>query len=180
MNTGASGCLADFNLSLWGSGTNDLKSQNSTGVSLQTAKLYFYRAGTLQAAGTSTMTASPGTGTATQPVYTARCVSLLTNVPGRSRRGRIYLPYTGISPSAATGLWTSNAGLLGNVRSMINTLTTSALHLPGTSGCNLGVLSRTQGVITFVTSLRMDNKPDTQRGRERKITPSTFDTVSIP
>lgn len=179
MNTGAAGSLNDLNTKLWQTTGGGLKSANSSGTTLASSTLYFYRNGVLQARGAATITPDAGSGSAPQPVYVARCVTLLSASPGRSKRGRAYLPWTGQAPSATTGLWGSGSGPLTGLKDAIDAIALAAAHLTGTSQMNCVVMSGTHGLATDVVSLRMDNKPDTQRGRERSIAATLQETAAL-
>jgi hypothetical protein len=129
---------------------------------------------------TNEAAAVAGSGATVQPSYVARVVTLLTNRSGRSYRGRMYLPYNSGVITSATGLFTSDATTLGAVKTFMLACTANILTLAGAATAGPVVYSITAGAHDPVTSLRMDNKPDTQRGREKGMQPSIFDTVSIP
>jgi len=104
-----------------------------------------------------------GSGTANHPKETSIVVSLRSGTPGRSGRGRFYLPATGIAMDA-TGVVSSDTDVdnLGNAAdTMFTTL--------GTATWELVVASFTKGRVYPVTSLVTDNRPDTQRRRTDKI-----------
>lgn len=182
MNSAASGVLGGFNTLVWSAATNGLKSFNNSGVTLATASTAYYRNGSLVAAGSASISPVAGTGATNQPNYVARVVSLLTDRPGRSYRGRLYLPWTGQALTAASGLWTSMPDIPTNLATLLSSST--GMQSPGygwggSSVADFVVLSRAQTAATPVTSLRMDNKPDTQHGRENRLVASVFNTAAV-
>lgn len=183
MNSAALGALNGFNNLFWNAATNPWKAEVSSGTTLASSTCYLYRGGTLTASGTGAITAVPGTGSGANPQYTARCVTLQTNSPGRSRRGRVYLPETATSVNATSGLWLSRSAALANLASFFSTSagTQSAGYFFGTGEtADFVVVSTTHTYTTSITGLRMDNKPDTQHGRESKLVATVFDTATIP
>jgi hypothetical protein len=189
MNSAANALLGGFNTLFWSAATNPWKNRCSTGTTLKTSKSYYYRDGVLSAAGTSAITAVAGTGSSTQPNPVAQVITLLTDQPGRNKRGRVYMPATALPPTASTGLWGASAALVSNLASLFSTSSgaqSTGYFFGGSDVADLVVVSQggqrpvvTAPVATSVTSLRMDNKPDTQRGRENKLVPTIFDTASI-
>lgn len=158
-----------------------LKAFNHAGVSYTGLNMRFIRNGaTVFSNQTNEATAIPGTGGQTIPVFTARVVTVQTARAGRSYRGRIYLPYTGQVPVSGTPLWTSNSALVTAVKTYMLGCTAEILTLPDAVTAGPVVYSATVGGHEPVIGLRMDNKPDTQRGRERSISATLFDQVAIP
>lgn len=157
-----------------------LKARNQPGVDARSVSAYFYRNGQLAVQSNAGFAAVPGTAAAIQPVYVSRVVTLLTARAGRSYRGRLYLPYTGTNLSGSTNLWNSDSTTLTALKSLV-TLSTSDIitDLAGTTAGPV-VYSNTVGGHEPVTSLRMDNKPDTQRGREGRLAATLYDTATIP
>ena len=179
MNAACLAWLTNFANVFWTPASNPWKSQASVGVSLATGTLYLYRSAALTASGTATISTSSGTGSNPLPSYVARVCTLLTNNPGRSKRGRIYLPANGVSPNSGTGLWSSVQPQVTNLGTAIQNAEVTGFWFGGSEQAACDVVSKTHGIKTRVTSLRMDNKPDTQRGRENKLTATVFDSQTI-
>jgi len=174
--TFAGHALANMQTSFWGVDTT----QNTSATTLTDCTATFYRGGVLQFSATATQTASGGTGTAPQPVYVARVITLLTARAGRKYRGRVYVPSTSLAPVAATGLWASYITPLGHFKTVLLNTTSSLLTDFGATTAGPVVVSQVSAEATPVIALRTDNKPDTQRGRERGISATITDNVTIP
>ena len=158
-----------------------LKTKCSSAISYSGCRFAFIRNGVTALTGSVfEATPIPGTSGTNMPVYIARVVTLRTARAGRSYRGRMYLPYNGVAFSAGGVLWASDATTLASVKTFITTTTSNVLgDLAGTTAGPV-IYSPTAGAHEPVTSLTMDNKADTQRGREKSITPTVTDTVAIP
>ena len=165
--------------SAWSAATvaNRLSAYASVDTRLFRYRGYLYPAGggpaVLQAGEDRTPLA--GTGTVPYPTQTAIVATLLSGLPGRSYRGRIYLPLTGIvlqsnhqlTAAQATGIATSVAGIASAVNSFA-------------SGGPFGVASIAglQGRIP-ISSVRVDTEPDVQRRRADKIVAASFGTANV-
>jgi hypothetical protein len=183
MNTAAQSFLAGFNTTFWNVATNPWKGFCSTGTSLSTSKSYLYRGGLLVANGSGAITAVAGGAGAVLPNYVARCVTTLTAQPGRSRRGRFFLPCTGATVAGATGLFATVSGALSNLAGQLGHSSgaqSSGYFFGGSEVATYAVVSATHGYATPITTLRCDNIPDTQHGRENKLIATVIDTVTIP
>lgn len=115
---------------------------------------------------------SPDNGDSTThaPKETSLVASLRSSTPGRSGRGRLYLPACGV-PIGANGLADTTA--VGNIGGVVKTCL-SALN--AVDGCTVAVASFTKGIAYPVVAVIVDNKPDTQRRRQDQLTPTyTFD-----
>jgi len=151
---------------------NAIKGKISTAYTLQGISMYAYSFPTPTALfqAESAAIASPGTLTGTgSPIDTCLVVSLRTGIPGRSQRGRMYLPChegatvtTGMLASATATLYNTSTKALFDTA---NTLTTNKVV----------VVSRTHGSYETVKSLVADNKPDVQRRRENRLAPAATD-----
>lgn len=122
--------------------------------------------GTLEAQGGATFAPPPSnTGTSAHPFQTALCVSLRTNTPGASGRGRIYWPATGQSLGAGTLRLAAgvNATLAAAFQTYLSAIET-ALESEFT-GVSLVVWSRTQGALHPVTTVRVGDVLDAQNRR---------------
>jgi hypothetical protein len=181
MNTAALARLNGFNTIVWSAATAGLKSVNATGVALSIIKSYLYRGGVLTAQGNAAITAVPGTGSANLPFFTALCCSLLTNTPGRSGRGRLYLPFTAGALTATGGQ--TNIGSLsqyaGNVASWLSGLGGNDNLYPGDPTSAAVVLSNTKSAVYDVVTTRIDSIPDTQHGRTRKDVAASVGTGTL-
>lgn len=165
--------------SAWQASTTDnrLSVNNQSDTRLFRYRAYLYPANggqaVLQAA--EDRTPLPGTSTATLPAQTAIVATLLSGLPGRSYRGRMYLPCTGatlqvnhqLQATRAQGIATSVAGILSAVNAFA-------------SGGPFGVaaVAGLQGRIP-VSSVRVDTEPDIQRRRADKLLPVGFGTANV-
>lgn len=169
MNALASTVLGAFNTTYWNPSTNKGASLCNTGTNLATLKAYLYRNGVLSAQGAAAIAPVAGTSGTALPNYVAMCVSLLSNMPGKSGRGRMYLPATGAAIAAATGQYSSTlTAILTNLASYLDGINAVLSPLPGSPSGACAVVSNTHGLMNPVTSIRTDSLPDTQHGRTRK------------
>lgn len=138
----------------------------TTAEGLDDLDLYQYQGGSKAAAQSHVaLTGMAGKkATVSFPLQVACCVTLLTGKPGRSKKGRLYLPGSGIG---------FNGGEFANadvdaIAAGFNTLFQD-LHdrVPSTP---VVVASATLGTNTPVNQVRVDSKPDTQRRRSMKAT----------
>lgn len=114
-------------------------------------------------------------GSVNMPRQTSMVVSLLTGFPGRSRRGRVYLPYTlsslasgaRFSPVQITPVLTGFAALLARFA------TASA-----DPDFNAVVWSRKLGTTLPITSIAIGDIPDVQR-RRRDALPEIYTTQPV-
>lgn len=101
------------------------------------------------------------------PYSTAMVVTTQSATPGRSGRGRLYVPYhetiapSGHFPSQEPGI------IGGAVNTMLSTIRGNA------DGITPVIVSRTHTVAHPITSVRADDLPDTQRRRDESLTPGT-------
>jgi hypothetical protein len=157
--------LAGYATTWW----NLIKSTIYTSYSFNEVRTYYYETNgrTADVASIAVNTPNPGTNaSALAPIDTAMVCSLRTAKPGRSHRGRMYIPYHGatqptglVVASAATTYNNSTAAML----SAVNT---------GTA-LDVVVVSPTLGDSTKVTSTTMDLKPDVQRRRVNRLAGGT-------
>lgn len=108
---------------------------------------------------------TPQTGTVgvASPNYTAMCITTLSTGFGRSSRGRIYLPFTA-NVNAATGAMGTNQTHIDNFRNALN-------NVGGAPPFSVvpTIVSRTTTSTHDITRVRLDNRPDTQRGRIKQM-----------
>jgi hypothetical protein len=167
-NALAADVLSKFKTQFWSAATSPWTGACATATTLNTCKTYGYDSGVLTGEGTASITAVAGTASQTSPGYTAACVTLQTANFGRSHRGRVYLPYTSGTP---TNLQLSlSQAYVDNLRNFLQNTTWA-----GTNGSVILeplVVSRTHGTTDQIKKIRMDSKPDTQRGRISKLVPA--------
>lgn len=139
---------------------------NPNTVTLPFLRGYQYQGGSA-AAVTAQLASSftPGSATLTLPNQCAMVLTELTNRPGRSYRGRMYLPI--LSGSAvASGKWGPTvcdavAGAFATAFGAFNNI----------GDGKVSVMSSRTSAITQVSSLYVDDVIDTQRRRAQSITP---------
>jgi len=105
-----------------------------------------------------------GTSSSVHPNQIACVATLLTGAAGRSRRGRIYLPATGV-PLTNGELPEANCQEIADGVASFFT----AINGPG-GGTTVGVASAKLGAIAQVTQIRVDSRLDVQRRRANKQT----------
>lgn len=117
--------------------------------------------------------AIPGTGVSNHPAQTACVASLRSTVPGRSGRGRMYLPATGAAIGATMQFSnTICTGVAGRVAQLAADLGTSSYQ----DAPLKSIVASTAGA-RQITRVEVDNDPDTQRRRSDKLIAS-FTAVS--
>lgn len=120
-----------------------------------------------------TFTGVPGTLSGNgSPVDTCLVASLRTNFVGRSRRGRMYLPFHEVCTSA---------GMIGT-GDPTPTATAVAAMLSGVNADgfgNVAVVSQVLSTPEPVTSVVVDNKPDVQRRRENRISATLVKSAGV-
>lgn len=113
-------------------------------------------------------TAQAGTGTLGKPLQTSLVISLLTGRPGRSYRGRLYLPYWGAPTLQDTGRVAASSRQ-SIVDAMQVWLTAVGAAAPIGGGLELVVVSQTIGIAARVNQLSIGDVPDTQRRRRDSL-----------
>lgn len=125
-------------------------------------------------------TALAGTGSPARSATTAIVVSLRTNTPGGSGRGRLYWPAAGGSVAAdlrfTTGAVTT---ALSDMRTYLNAMRTALATAFPTIGYDLAVRSRTTHTTPHVNKLQIGNVPDTQRRRRDNLT-EDYQSLAFP
>lgn len=155
----------------WSTMWNSFKTRNWPTVTADHLTAYYYPAGSTVSTliGIDEFTAIPGTGSTLElPSQLSLVASLRSSTPGRSGRGRFYLPLTdGGSLSngqVAGGDCTTIVGLIKALVDGINALT------PAEGGAfRCGVASFTKSAFYPVVTAIIDSKIDTQRRREDKV-----------
>lgn len=126
---------------------------------VQTVRTYRYGSGSAAVdSGQANVASGAGTGGTTCPNYVALCVTLRTANASRRGRGRVYLPFNGVAVGGTTGTWTS-----ANVAPVVSALGAWMDNL------NARVVSEAASTSYPVTSVDADYVPDTQRGREGRL-----------
>lgn len=107
-------------------------------------------------------TSAGALGASGSPIDTALVVSLHTGFVGKSRRGRMYVPYHNTC-SMTTGLITATATDYALItKTLFDSVNTH-------SADRVSVVSRTLGDSAPVLSVSFDQKPDVQRRRENRL-----------
>lgn len=180
MNAAALFRLNGFNTIVWNPASNALKVPNASGVLLSTCRSYLYQGGVLTAQGAGAISSVAGTAGSPTPFYVALCCSLLTNTPGRSGRGRVYLPLTGSGFSGTTGQITNAfAPWVANLATMLSGFGPDDTQFPGDPASHAVILSNKTAAVHPITSVRADSIPDTQHGRTRRITATSTASSAV-
>jgi hypothetical protein len=133
--------------------------------------------------GTSTQVRSSplsGSASALRGAQTALVISLRTNTPGGSGRGRIYWP--AIGRSVDSQLRFSSADTLGaatEMRTYLNAMRSALATAFPTIGFDLAVRSRQTHTTPHVNKLQVGNVPDTQR-RRRDSMIEDYQSLTFP
>jgi len=157
-------------------GSGSVKSFWTADCQFDTLRAYFIPAtGHTATLLSETALTSPivGTGTANHPTATSIVISNRTELPGRSGRGRIYLPANGIAGGAADHV-SSDAAIdgLGTAYATFLSTLIADTYLPI-------VASFTKAVVNNIRSYVIDNKFDTQRRRGDQIAPTHTKTGTV-
>lgn len=177
--TDISDALTAIDSEIGGIWTDFLKGWNASGLTLTRTKLSYYNNGVLSIALEHAVAVAAASGTAPQPGYVSQVVGLYTDLSRRYARGRMYLPKTGLAPSASTFQWPTIATAIGQLKTRLHNIETALqANLTNATGANLSVVSQTGPPSKRVTSLKADSVPDTQHGRTRRFVPAVRDSVS--
>jgi hypothetical protein len=143
---------------------NAIASQIYSSVTWDRLDLYYYPAGGPHAGMQSTHTlSSVGLATAAGPALdTCGVVTLETGRPGRSYRGRMYLPWHVGIPGGVEFDGSTVTTRLDAVKAMLDSVNTGRGHA-------VSVMSSARGSNTPVTGISMDTIPDVQRRRVNKL-----------
>lgn len=174
-------CTAAMNrfATWWSASTGGLAGRNAADVRFLGADAYLYAAGggggaALQAS-TDLTTPVAGTSTGPHPTQTSLVVTLLTGLPGRSFRGRMYLPMTGGALGTNHQLTQANVtDLVTAGKAFFDGLNTDAASLAYGSVCVHGRAGDIE-----VESIRIDSEPDVQRRRANKLQPAFFGNANL-
>lgn len=145
-------------------GIGDICSPDTTLVGI---RAYYYPAGQKTAAAQGEFeypVPRVGAGPASLPTQTALVASTLSGLPGRSNRGRMYLPCTGatlnghqLAPADVNQLATNVATMLSSFNAMVNT-----------PGAARAAIASKNGLVP-ITQIRIDSETDVQRRRADKL-----------
>lgn len=126
--------------------------------------------GTLVEQAASDAVVELGSGGQRMPHSTAIVASLITGVPGRRTRGRIYLPLTGAEVATNNGLLplVGQQLVADSVAAALEDLRVAGYDV-GADGLDPVVVSTTGGLATPITTVRVGNVPDVQRRRRNGL-----------
>lgn len=176
LNT-ANGDLGDAAVGSWATLASALWPSSTT---LTKCTTYVYPNNTVTASKVSTphTLAAAGSTTTTMPPQCAVVASLRSEVPGRSGRGRIYIPYT-LAGLASDGQIASTKvdNVANAVAAMIGDM--NALSLPGGLTPVCCVASFTKQEQPTVVSVVVDSIVDTQRRREGSMVATHAKTTNV-
>jgi hypothetical protein len=171
----------------WDTFWSTWKARVSTGTNYSTCSIDYYHANLIFGAAIAQHGGTAGTGSSPQAVTLSSVISLKTDLAGKSYRGRAYLPRTGNSPNATTGLFGTISTDITSFKTYLVGVTTDLLaQFPGTTAGPVVVSTvsnkapRVPWGAQLITSVVCDNKPDSQRGRASKLTPNVFDSSPVP
>jgi hypothetical protein len=165
--------IAAFVTTWW----NAVKVDIAQGYALQKLNAYQYVApstsATLQAS--HQYTASPGTGGSSgNPLDTALVVSIRSAVPGRSHRGRMYIPFHNPINGSTGCCVASEYATYGTATKALFT------SVAGYSSYVPVVVSRTHNTWDPVANIDTDNLPDVQRRRVNRLHPTATQVLAFP
>lgn len=169
----------DTALKLWWTQASSLQSFNSAAIKYIGARAYSYAINSKTAINQAEhpfTTALLGTnGVGSLPLQTSIVSSTLSGFPGRSHRGRRYLPVTATT-LASNQMQTSGVdGLVSAEVTLMNTINTTTLGT-GTGTC---VIANKKDFPDVIRSVQIDSEPDVQRRRADKIVATYFKKTSL-
>lgn len=125
-------------------------------------------------------TALSGTGTTRLPPQAAAVISLRTNTPGGSGRGRLYWPILGAPLTTSARIGAGDVTAIGtNFVTYQNSMRTALAANFATIGFNLAVRSKTTKSTPHVVRLQVGDVVDTQR-RRRDNFPEQYTSQVVP
>jgi len=142
----------------------------STDCGYDTVTVYGYPTGGPKAStiGQANLSGGVGTGTNTNYNQVAAAATFLTGNPGRSNRGRTYVPLTGKIPSTGSSGPIIDSTSMGNVSTGWATFFTNWNTAHGSAMGVPSVVSITASVANPITAVRCDARADIQRRRANK------------
>lgn len=181
VNQDAANLLASTLATSWGT---DLKVKLcgllSTDSGYDTVTVYGYPTGGPKAAtiGQAALSGGVGTGANTQYDQVAACATLLTGAPGRSNRGRMYVPLNGKIPASTSAGPQIDATSYGNVSTGLATFFKNWATNHGSAMGYPAVVSITASVARNITAVKCDSRADIQRRRANRQTISGSTTTA--
>lgn len=161
---------------LWNTYAGAIQSSLYTGVSWKQVLSYYYDGSGSGAALQSSHVLAASTGTLSTsgaPIDNCLVTSLRTGLPGRAKRGRMYVPC-----HAAILAATGNYG-----NPLATTYVTAAQTMFNAwNAAHAGwvaVVSRTSTSSLPVLQVQVDTKPDVQRRRENKLVPTSTQLATV-
>lgn len=125
-------------------------------------------------------TPSSGTGAVRLPLQSALVVSVRTNTPGGSGRGRLYWPAIGVTLSNAGRVTTpATATFVSDFRSYLNGIRTDLATAFAPIGFDLAIRSKTTHTTPHAVRLQVGDVVDTQR-RRRDALAEAYAAVTFP
>lgn len=115
-----------------------------------------------------------GTGSPSLPNQCSAVITLLTGLPGRSQRGRMYIPLTATTGDTTRGFQMSATRTQG-----VSQQGAALLEACNANGATAVVMSPTKGATVLVTQVRADSKIDTQRRRTEQVTAVTSTVTGV-
>jgi hypothetical protein len=107
-------------------------------------------------------------------------VSLRSDTPGRSGRGRNYVPATAVTLSSSHKFTSTVLSFVGaGHRAWLQSLNALVYAGPGLSNQKVQVASFSKGAMRTVTAITIDDNPDTQHRRSDKIGNQILYTATI-
>jgi len=124
--------------------------------------------------------ATQGTGTNTMPAQSAAVISIRTDSPGASGRGRLYWPCLSATLGTSGRLASpTNAAIVADAKSYLLGIRTDLATAFPTIGFDLAVRSRTTHTTPHATRIQVGSTIDTQR-RRRDNLPESYAAVAFP
>jgi hypothetical protein len=158
--------------------TTSVKALFSTQVVFTRVTNYLYTGGSSASlVSVSTPSIAGTSAVAGMPNQCAVVVTLETGVPGRSNRGRAYLPPVNVGLINAGTVQLSSATCTTLANAFASMLT--ALHDDSSPNGVPAVASALKGAIRDITAVRVDSIIDTQRRRRNKLVPQASIEASV-
>nr|CRY97344.1 hypothetical protein [uncultured prokaryote] len=164
-------------VSWWGGSGGQL---NSADVVLDDLKAYFYPAGATSATAQAEVTgiAAAGAKTGTMPTQVSLVHTLLTGLPGRHRRGRNYVPATGVSLTnhqLTDALTNTSANTFASLLESLNGTAIGDTFWLTSVSANLA-----EAAPPTVIQVRVDSEADIQRRRADKVAADFVHAATVP
>jgi len=147
---------------------------NHTSTQIQQARLDYYNASSaaVLVSATKTGIAASGTISTVSAASQSVCVTAITGLAGRSGKGRAFMPATASISNPTSPYEYDSAKILllaQGVSGWLSAINAAPAGL-GVGKLRCAVQSLTLGVMSPVTSLRIDTRPDRQEHREKRLT----------